>query len=195
MTKLTGRILVSELQRLNSDFRHRRQAFCADVIASYSERAFEIVSTWASERFPAADVAILDRYGYMIDEKGFNVRVYENGYRKIRFGFTFPEGKTVRLPGNIRGSFSDYSEFSLDGGIDLELSGVNPRGLTILCEDVARDQASFEKEGCEWQTYLDGANTATKKPLRAEVAARFPWTQHELNIMGRYRQCRRSRLG
>ena len=174
--KLTGRILVSELDMLDRAFRQRRADHVREIGNSYSDRTHEIISAWAMSRFPADEVAILEKYGFMQDETFINIRARdESGLYVSKFGFRFPDGKVVRLP-----SSRGYGCFYMPSAEVADNTGDTPRGLYSLCKDAERDQAAFDKENEAWHGFRESALASDKKPMRHEVAMQFPWARSYL---------------
>jgi hypothetical protein len=157
--KFKGRIRRSDAERLRQHYSHLMRERFNEVAPSISEKVFDIVNEWAAAQFPAADLEVLRRYKLVDDVVVVNVTAF-NETTKLwdrRYGFKFPEGKIVAMPGNdgFRGTYKSlYSS---------EIPALIP-----FCDDIEAQRVRYNAEERALRDFVDGL------PLRRDVAERYP---------------------
>jgi len=187
--RLKGRVLKREVPRLEREYREIMRPLFEQARASLADRAFDVISGWASRHYPAADMDVCERYGVVAHVEGVNVecRDAESDERsrhiilgRERYGLPFPEGKTLRIP-RCDPWVSEYASVVWCGPEDSHNGRVYAKNVPELGPLVAyvREKVDeFEGGAKQFEAYV------ATRPLRRELAKRYPavarrvWPDH-----------------
>lgn len=156
--KFKGRLRRSDAAKLRNHRAHLARQNFEDAAPAIFEQVFSIVETWATSQFPQADLDVLRRYKLVDDVTVVNVTAFNEATKRWdrRYGFKFPEGRTVAMPAD--GYRSTYK-------------AVYSRDIPALipfCEEIERQRAQNEVTEKTFTDFVDSL------PLRREFAERYP---------------------